>query len=115
MADETTYDSEMNQATHRPGMHGAVNRGARAQADSDDSDRPPRDPDDRTDASGNRVSSDRPSVRPGHVDPFSIKGDPAPKSPPPAATSPDTADGSGTGGRQREAKMMGEVDQASTG
>lgn len=96
MADETTYDSEMNQPSHRPGMESVVNRG------------------DARDSSGNRTSDTRPTVAAGKVDPFSIKDDPAPT--PPAKTPPAAADdGSGTGGRQREQVISGQVDKAVTG
>ena len=54
MADETTYESEMSQAVHRPGMEGVVNRGV--------------------DQDGNRTG-DRPTVAAGKTDPFSVKGD----------------------------------------
>jgi len=104
MADETTYESEMNQPVHRPGMESVVNRGAKsaaqvaAQAD-------PRD------SSGNRTADDRPVAKAGKIDPFSVSGDPAPKAAPkPAATPPDPA--TGIGGRDREATIMGQVDDA---
>lgn len=94
MADETTYDSELNQPAHRPGMEGVVNRGA-----------------DARDTSGNRVAGERPTVGAGHVDPFSVAGDPAPKGTPKTPPTPST-DGSGLGGRERENTIMEQVAKA---
>lgn len=103
MPDKVTYDSEINQSAHRPGMESVVNRGA-----------PPTTPSARADArdqSGNRTSEARPTVAAGHIDPFSVKGDAAPATP---AKTPMAApdDGSGAGGRQREAAIMNEVQKA---
>jgi hypothetical protein len=94
MADETTYESEINQPAHRPGMESVVNRGV--------------------DADGNRTG-DRPTVAAGKIDPFSVAGDPAPKTPAKTPPSSPSADGSGSGGRQREQVIMDNVDKASGG
>lgn len=102
MADETTYASEMNQPSHRPGMEKVVNRA------------------DARDASGNRTSDERPTVGAGHADPFAVKGDPAPRTSTPAAAAPaagtpaDSGD-FGIGGRARENAIMGATDKAVTG
>jgi len=101
MADETTYDSEMKQPIHRPGMESVVNRGATASSDA-------------RDANGNRTG-DRPTVGAGHVDPFSIKGDGAPPPAAKPASTPAPSDPSGIGGRQRESTIMGQADKAVTG
>lgn len=61
MADETTYESEMSQAVHKPGMESVVNRGGTP-------------PPDARDADGNRTAG-RPTVAAGKTDPFSVKGD----------------------------------------
>lgn len=103
MADETTYDSEMNQPAHRPGMEGVVNRA------------------DARDQSGSRTG-ERPTVGAGKVDPFSVQGNGAPKGTAPPGDAPAAAGGepasglkSGIGGRQREAAIMDATDKAVTG
>lgn len=92
MADETTYDSEINQPNHRPGMESVVSRG------------------DARDQSGSRTG-ERPTVGAGHTDPFSVKGDPSPKAIAKPATATDS-DPSGVGGREREATIMSQVKAA---
>jgi hypothetical protein len=94
MADETSYDSEMSQSVHRPGMEKVVNRAV--------------------DQDGNRIGP-RAAPAAGKIDPFSLKGDPAPKSSPKAPDPAPAADGSGIGGRDREATIMGQADKAVTG
>ena len=110
MADETTYESEINQPSHRPGMEGVVNRGGTPAPDARDS-------------SGNRISAERPTVHAGSTDPFSIKGDGPPKgtgtsyhAPAAAGTDPQSNQGiSGIGGRTREAQIQDATDKAVTG
>lgn len=94
--DDTTYESEMNQPVHRPGMEGVVNRGT-----------------DARDQSGNREGPRR-TVSPPTRSAFGADSasDPAPKAPPKAAPASPSPDGSGIGGRQREQAIMDEVAKA---
>jgi hypothetical protein len=96
MADPT-YESEMNQPVHKPGMESVVNRGAAA--------------DDPKDSSGNR-SGPRRAVSPPTRSAFGADSasDPAPKAPPQAPA--PTPDASGIGGRMREQQIMDTVDAA---
>lgn len=97
MADEPTYQSEMSQPSHRPGMESVVNRGS----------------DDPRDSSGNREGGRR-SVAPPKRSAFGADSasDPAPAAPskPPATTADSSI--AGSGGREREAHIMSEVDKA---
>lgn len=100
MADKTTYEGEMNQPKHRPGMESVVNRGA----------------DDPRDQSGNRLGSRR-TASPPTRSAFGADSasDPAPKAPPQAAATPPApaSPGSGIGGRQRTQAIEDEADKAS--
>lgn len=89
MADETTYESEMNTPAHRPGMEGVVNRGGTPAPDARDSD-------------GNRTAAGRPSVGAGKTDPFSVKGDGAVKG---SATAASSTSSSGASKGDAEAAM----------
>lgn len=73
MADKTTYESEMNQSAHRPGMEGVVNRG------------------DARDSSGNR-EGERRAVSAPTRSAFGADSasDPAPKAAPAPAAAPKT-------------------------
>jgi len=97
MADETTYEDEMNQSVHRPGMESVVNRG------------------DARDASGNREGARR-TVSPPTRSAFGAdsESDPPPKETPKAAAPAPDSLGTGIGGRQREQKIMDYVDKAAT-
>lgn len=98
-----TYDSEMGQPVHRPGMERAVNRG--------NAESPPADP---RDQSGNRMGARRqvgeadPATREHMIDEADEGSTPPPaaKAAPPA---PDTEAGSGIGGREREDAIMDTV------
>lgn len=96
----TTYDQEINQPAHRPGMQGVVNR-----ASTDD----PRD------ASGNRTG-DRPTASPPTRSAFGpdSASSPAPKAaaPAPAAT-PDESPVNAIDGKLREDQIMTAVDKSS--
>lgn len=96
----TTYDQEINQTAHRPGMEGVVNRASST--------------DDARDSSGNRTAA-RPTVSPPTRSAFGpdSASDPAPKAAPTPAAAPAAPDGSGTGGRQREQAIMDTVDKSS--
>jgi hypothetical protein len=95
MADPT-YESEMNQPVHRPGMEKVVNRG-----------------DDARDQSGNREGARR-AVAPPTRSAFGADSasDPAPKAAP-AVAAPPPAPVSGVGGRMREQAITDIVDDAS--
>lgn len=67
MSDKVTYESEMNQPSHRPGMERVVNRA-----------------DDARDQSGNRQGARR-QVSPPTRSAFDSASDPAPKEAAPAA------------------------------
>ena len=119
MADETTYESEMNQPAHRPGMESVVNRGPAVKMQSRNAPEPIMQ---SRDKNGNETQAERPTVAPGRIDPFSIKDDPAPKRTPapansaPAGTDQQTNQGiSGIGGRTRESQVMNATDKAVTG
>lgn len=95
MPKETTYADEINQTAHRPGMEHVVNRG-----------------DDARDQSGTREGVRR-QVSPPTRSAFGADSasDPAPKEEA-AAAPPAPEVMSGIGGRQREAKIMDEVEKA---
>lgn len=96
MADETTYESEMNQTAHRPGMESVVNRGA-----------------DARDQSGTREGARR-TVAPPTQSAFGAASasDPAPApAAKPAATAPDSL-GTDIRGKAREQKMNDIIDKA---
>jgi hypothetical protein len=96
MPDKTTYETEMSQPVHKPGMEKIVNRAA----------------DDPKDASGNRVGARRTTAPPTRsaFGPDSAS-DPAPKgAPPPAA--PDVQPLSIVGAT-RTAQNMQTADDAS--
>jgi hypothetical protein len=112
MADETTYESEINQPAHRPGMESVVNRGPAQKMGVQNKPMPIMQ---ARDQSGNETQDDRPKVAPGRTDPFSVAGDPAPKTPAKTPPSSPSADGSGSGGREREQVIMDNVDKASGG
>lgn len=96
----TSYDSEINQPAHRPGMEKVVNRAAAA--------------DDPRDSSGNRTAG-RPTVSAPTRSAFGADSvsDPAPKAAPapaaPAAASPVNA----VEGHEREGQITNYVDKAS--
>jgi hypothetical protein len=100
MPDKPSYEDHENQPLHRPGMATVVNRGA-----------------DTRDANGNRTTDDRPQVGPGHADPFGAASASDPALPPAAKPAPaaPAGDGSGTGGRTREAVIQQNVEKAVTG
>lgn len=109
---DPTYDSEMSQPVHQPGMENVVNRTASAQTTASDSTSEARD------TNGNRVSDDRPQV--GPADPATRKkmldaalgsSSAAPAAAKPVQAKPAPNDGSGIGGRRREAAIMSQVDK----
>lgn len=105
--ESTTYESEMSQPVHRPGMEGVVNRGL-----------------DARDTSGNRTSEDRPKVGPADSATRKAALDSAlgEKSPPLQKAPSDESDAqapaspgdstSGVGGRTREQTVMDQVAKA---
>jgi hypothetical protein len=97
MPKETTYESEMNQPSHRPGMESVVNRG-----------------DDARDSSGTREGARR-QVSPPTRSAFGADSasDPAPREAAAAPPAADDSPGAGTGGRQRTEKILGQADSAS--
>lgn len=100
MPDKPSYEDHENSPLHRPGMAGVVNRG------------------DARDADGNRTTADRPTVGAGKIDPFSAAAsasDPAPVEAPKQAQAAPPQDGSGTGGRTREAVIQQNVEKAVNG
>lgn len=105
--ESTTYEDEMSQPVHRPGMEGVVNRGV-----------------DARDSSGNRTSADRPTVGPADsatrkaaLD-AALSGKPAPLQKAPSDEADEQApaspgdSASGVGGRTREQTVMDQVAKA---
>jgi hypothetical protein len=97
MADKTTYDSEINQAAHRPGQEGAVNRGPQHAVPSEGDERHHVSPPTRSAFGADSVS------------------DPPPKTAPAPAAEPAESGDFGIGGRQREHAITEAVDKAVTG
>lgn len=106
MADQHTYDSEMSQPSHRPGMEGAVNR-ATAGAGGTSVGQGPRKVAAALD-DGRNVAS--PPTRSAFG--ADSRSDPAPKAQPTPAAPQAAADSSGVGGRMREQHIMDEVAKA---
>jgi len=102
MADETTYDSEMNQPSHRPGQEGAVNRGAQHAVPSEGDERHHVSPSTRSAFGPDSASDPAPKVAPA-----------APAAP--AGGEPAESGDFGVGGRQREHAITEAVDKAVTG
>ena len=96
----TTYNDEINQPAHRPGMEKVVNRAIAA--------------DDPRDSSGNRTAG-RPTVSPPTRSAFGpdSASDPAPKETPAPAATPDESPVNAIGGRAREDQIMSAVDKSS--
>ncbi len=96
MADKVTYDSEMNQAAHRPGQEGAVNRGPQHAVPSEGDDRHHVSPPTRSAFGADSAS------------------DPAPKSAPRPAPATNTAEPS-MGNKAGYDPIQSAVDKAQTG
>ena len=99
MADETTYDSEINQRAHRPGQEGAVNRGPQHAVPSEGDERHHVSPPTRSAFGADSAS------------------DPAPKAAPSAAAAPasDTLGMGGIRGASHEHAIMDTVGKDETG
>lgn len=104
---DPTYQSEMSQPVHQPGMEGPVNRGPQHAVASEGDER---------DSSGNREGARRTVSAPTQsaFGPVS-KSDPPPKSTPaPAAAAPaEDSPGAGIGGKIRTQKILSQVDAMS--
>ncbi len=116
---ETSYQAEMEQPIHRPGMERAVVRGTpmgRAMPRMTDS--PPNDP---RDQNGDRIGPRRqvgeasPAIQERYLD-RALEDEPPVESPPKPSQAEEssTEAGSGEAGRAHEAQIMDYVDKAAT-